>query len=178
MVQDRISWHAEFECGKFRDPDGVVAAASKAGANAQELAAMFPERHIATERWEKNVALHEGLDQVIDLITGIASPTKWDASNARVEVGTSNTAPADTQTGLLGTKAYAVMDGTYPQKSSQIAKWKGTFASGTAEFAWEEYSVCNSGDDSTGINLNRCTASKGTKSSGETWTLEIDITFG
>jgi hypothetical protein len=67
------------------------------------------------------------------------------------------------------------MDGGYPQRSGQVASWKGTFGDGVAEFAWEEFTVDNgaAGD----VNLNRYVTSKGTKGSGETWVLTVQITF-
>lgn len=174
----KTGWDTRFVLWKFRDCDGQVEAASKAGLPMEDIVRQFEDRHLCTEEWHQNVALNEGLGAIIDLITGISSPTKWDNSNARVEVGNGTASATPSQTGLQGaSKAYATMDTGYPQKDGQTAKWRGTFGSGSAEFAWEEYSVCNSGDDSTGINLNRKVESKGTKGSGETWTLEIQVTL-
>jgi hypothetical protein len=68
------------------------------------------------------------------------------------------------------------MDTNYPARTGQTAEWRATFGSGDANYAWEEYTVVNASSDS-GKNLNRKTASKGTKSSGETWTLSLQITF-
>jgi hypothetical protein len=68
------------------------------------------------------------------------------------------------------------MDATYPQRTNQMCDWLATFGSADANYAWEEYTVVNAADD-TGKNLNRKIASKGTKTSGETWTLSLQITF-
>jgi hypothetical protein len=68
------------------------------------------------------------------------------------------------------------MDATYPQRSNQTAEWRATFGSSDANYAWEEYTVVNAASD-TGKNLNRKCSSKGTKASGETWTLSLQITF-
>jgi hypothetical protein len=68
------------------------------------------------------------------------------------------------------------MDATYPQRSNQTAEWRATFGSSDANYAWEEYTVVNAASD-TGKNLNRKTASKGTKASGESWVLSLQITF-
>jgi hypothetical protein len=73
-------------------------------------------------------------------------------------------------------KTFKAMDATYPQRSGQTAEWRATFGSSEANYAWEEYTVVNASDDS-GVNLNRKIASKGTKSSGETWVLSLQITF-
>jgi hypothetical protein len=93
-------------------------------------------------------------------------------------VGDSNAAESATQTGLQAAtnKTYKAMDATYPQRSNQTAEWRATFGSAEANYAWEEYTVVNAASD-TGKNLNRKISSKGTKASGETWTLSLQITF-
>lgn len=127
--------------------------------------------------WEGNLGLLEGRAELIDIICGLGTPTKWDNTNAYIGVGNSNQAPAEGDTGLIGaSKLYKAMMATYPQRSNQTAEWKSEFIDGEAEFAWEEYTVCNTSTDA-GVNLNRTTASKGTKSSGEVWTLSLKITF-
>ena len=122
--------------------------------------------------------LNEGLQELIDVICGLGSPTIWDNSNARLGVGDSNVAADPSQTGLqaASNKTYKAMDATYPQRSDQTAEWRATFGSADANYAWEEYTVVNAASD-TGKNLNRKVSSKGTKSSGETWTLSLQITF-
>ena len=172
---DKITWGTTWQIDKWRDPSGEVAEHSRNGLTAEKIMTLHPELFMETMRFEGNVALNEGLQQLIDVICGISSPTLWDNSNARVGVGTSSTAADPTDTGLLGTTAFATMDGGYPQRSAQTASWKGTFGDGQAEFAWEEFTVDNGavGD----INLNRYVTSKGTKGSGETWVLTVEIAF-
>jgi hypothetical protein len=108
----------------------------------------------------------------------LGTPTKWDSTNARLGVGDSNTAAAATQTGLQAetNKTYKAMDANYLQRSNQTVEWRATFGSSDANYAWEEFTVVNAADDSE-KNLNRKVASKGTKASGETWTLSLQITF-
>ena len=122
--------------------------------------------------------MNEGLQELIDVICGLGTPTKWDNANARLGVGDSNAAESATQTGLQAAtnKTYKAMDATYPQRSNQTAEWRATFGSSEANYAWEEYTVVNASSD-TGKNLNRKISSKGTKASGETWTLSLQITF-
>jgi hypothetical protein len=133
---------------------------------------------ICTEKFDANLALNEGLQELIDLICGLGTPTKWDSGNARLGVGDSNTAAADSQTGLQAetNKTYKAMDASYPQRSSQTVEWRATFGSSEANYAWEEYTVVNAATDA-GKNLNRKVACKGTKVSGETWMLSLQITF-
>jgi len=47
-----------------------------------------------------NLGLNEGINELLKLITGVGSPTAWNAANARIGVGDSDVAEAATQTGL------------------------------------------------------------------------------
>lgn len=175
-MMDKIGWKTRWQLDKWRDPNGKIERLSKQGLSVEDILKTNSEEFIGTERFSGNVALNEGLQQVIDIVCGISSPTLWDNSNARVGVGNSSTGANPTDSGLLGgSTAFASMDGGYPQRSGQVASWKGTFGDGQAEFAWEEFTVDNGavGD----VNLNRYVTSKGTKGSGETWVLTVEITF-
>jgi len=165
-----------WQLDRWKDSNGEVEKLSRSGLTVDEIRKRHPESFVGTTRFNGNVALNEGLQQLIDVIGGISSPTLWDNSNARVGVGNSSTAADPTDTGLIGgSTAFAAMDGGYPQRSAQTASWKGTFGDGTAEFAWEEFTVDNGAVG--GISLNRYVTSKGTKGSGETWVLTVEITF-
>ena len=125
MPKDGIRMTANWKLTKFKDPDGKIGEMLKAGASLDEIIAKFPDNFISSEAWKHNLALNEGLQELIDIICGIGTPTKWDSTNAYLGVGDSNTAASATQTGLLGSnKTYKAMDGTYPQKSSQTAIWR------------------------------------------------------
>jgi len=173
---DRISWKAEWTIYKWKDLDNRIAAFLQQGRSIEDTTRFFGTQAVI-EAMHDNVALNEGLGELIDIICGLGTPTKWDNSNARLGVGNSNTAAQATDTGLLGaSKTFKAMDATYPQKSNQTAEWRSTFGSAEGNYAWEEYTVVNAADDA-GKNLNRKVESKGTKSSGETWTLSLKITF-
>jgi hypothetical protein len=90
-------------------------------------------------------------------------------------VGNDVTAADPAQTDLIGTKAYASMDATYPSRSGQTLSWRGTFGDGDAEYDWEEFVVDNG--SVSGKTLNRKVTSKGAKGAGESWTLAVEITF-
>jgi hypothetical protein len=177
-INDKIGWKAEWQIHKFKDSKNEIAKLLQAGAKISDVLAMFPNAFMGKELIEGNLGLNEGLGELIDIICTLGTPTKWDNTNARLGVGDSNTAPAATQTGLQAAtnKTWKAMDATYPQRSAQTAEWRSTFGTADANYAWEEYTVVNAADD-TGKNLNRCIASKGTKASGETWTLSLKITF-
>jgi len=175
---DKVSWKAQWRIDKFRDPKERIAKALQAGLPMAEALRLHGDAYIGAEEFEANIALNEGLQELIDIICGLGTPTKWDNSNARLGVGDSNTAENATQTGLQAAtnKTWKTMDATYPQRSNQTAEWRATFGSSDANYAWEEYTVVNAASD-TGKNLNRKCSSKGTKASGETWTLSLQITF-
>lgn len=176
MINETIGWKTKWRLDKWSDPDQKIERLSKRGISTDGISLLYPSRLLDTQRFSGNVALNEGLQQIIDIIGGISSPTLWNNANARVGVGNSNTAANATQTGLLGgSTAFVAMDGGYPQRSGQVASWRGTFGSGIAEFAWEEFTVDNGAVGN--INLNRYVTSKGTKGSGETWVLTVQITF-
>jgi len=155
-ILESLGWTAEWTIEKF-----------KKGA----------KKPYAVENFKGNLGLTEGRAELIDIICGLGTPTKWDNTNAYIGVGNSSTAEQESDTGLLGaSKLYKAMLATYPQRSAQTAEWKSEFIDTEAEFAWEEFTVSNTNSDS-GVNLNRKTASKGTKGSGEVWTVSLKITF-
>lgn len=178
-VHEKIRMKSAWKIDKFKElPGDVIAKALQAGASIEDIRKKYPEAFIATEVVQDNVGLNEGLQELIDLICGLSSPTKWDNGNARLGVGDGVTAADPSQTGLQGTnKTFKAMDTSYPQRSAQTAEWRSTYGSGDANYTWNEYTVVNAADD-TGKNLNRKVENKGTKSSGETWTLSLKITFG
>lgn len=171
---DRVSWKAKWRIDKFHDSDNRIAEALQEGGTIED----FVQQRFAVEHVDGNIALNEGLQELIDITIGAGTPTKWDNANARLGVGDSNAAESASQTGLqaASNKTFKAMDATYPQRSNQTAEWRATFGSSDANYAWEEYTVVNAASD-TGKNLNRKTASKGTKASGESWVLSLQITF-
>jgi hypothetical protein len=176
-VKERIGFKTEWRIDKFKDPHNSIAEAFSKGISFEEAAALAGENFLGSEVFKGNLGLNEGLGELIDIICGLGTPTKWDSGNAFLGVGDSNTAADPTQTGLLGTnKTYKGMDTSYPQRSTQTAEWRATFGSGDGNHGWKEFTVSNSNSDS-GKNLNRKVDDKGTKSSGETWVLSLKITF-
>lgn len=123
-----------------------------------------------------NLMLNEGIDEIFDLTTETNAVDYYTNALARVGVGNSTTAVMASDTGLIGgSTAFEGMEGGFPNlATAQRVDFKGSFASGIAEFAWEEFTVDNG--SSPNANLQRLVTPKGTKSSGETWTAEIQIT--
>jgi hypothetical protein len=176
-INEKISWKAQWRISKFRDPDNMIAAMLQQGAKIEDVARQFPESFLGEERFEGNIALNEGLQALINMLAGLATVTAWNNANARLGVGDSNAAEDASQTGLQGTnKTFKAMDTGYPTRTPQTCEWRATFGASDANYHWYEFTVVNATDD-TGQNLNRKVADKGTKASGETWTLSLQITF-
>jgi hypothetical protein len=175
-INEGLHFKTEWEIIKFKDPNNEIARLMQAGLPKHIALRRFKDRLIGIETIQENLGLNEGIQALLELITGISTPTKWDNANARLGVGNSTTAAQATDTGLLGaSKTFKGMDAGYPQRSNQTLEWRATFGSAEGNHAWEEYTVVNAADD-TGQNLNRKVESKGTKASGESWVLSLKIT--
>lgn len=183
-MNEGVRLKTKWKIDKFKDPDGTIANELRKGKDIQEIIEKYPERFVGSEKVEGNVALREGLYLLTGIISGIdTTSAKWDSSNAYIGVGDSSTAENASQTGLLGTnKAYAPMDAGYPRRATsandaeQFVEWRATFGADEANFSWQEFTVVNASSDA-GVNLNRKVENKGTKVSGETWTITLRVTF-
>lgn len=133
--------------------------------------------YVGKEVVEGNLLLNEGINSIWTLVAG-GSETAFNNANARLGVGDSTTAEAASQTDLQAStnKLYKAMDASYPTYgTSQKITFRSTFGSSEANYAWQEFSVDNG---STPLkNLNRKVSAQGTKTSGQTWQLTLDITL-
>lgn len=134
-----------------------------------------------------NLLTTAGLNRITSLIIAGGGQAATNTS-ARLGVGNSTTAAAVGQTDLqaaagAGNRQFKVMDATYPQQSNGVLTFKSTFATGDANFAWEEWCVdigTPTVADGTTVNalmLNRKVQSLGTKTSAGTWALTATITL-
>lgn len=122
-----------------------------------------------------NLLLNEGIQEMWDLVIGVAATSAYNNSNAQLGVGSNTSAAAATQTDLQdGSAAWVAMNATYPIRTNQTMDFKSDFGSGTANFAWQEWGVRNG--STRNKNMNRKVESLGTKSGG-TWTLTASITI-
>ena len=126
---------------------------------------------------EGNLLLNEGITELIDLLIGAAA-TAFSNANAYIGVGDSSTAENATQTSLQAAtnKLWKAMESGYPTNATQKVTFRAVFGSAEANYAWNEFTVTNASDD-TGDNLNRKVSAQGTKTSGQTWTVDLEITF-
>lgn len=126
--------------------------------------------------FEGNVLLNEGITALLNLLTG-ETETAYSNANAYLGVGESTTAAAASQTGLQGSsKTYKAMESGYPSISGQTVTFRSVFGADDANNAWQEFTVVNASSDA-GDNLNRKVDDQGTKASGQSWTLDLEITF-
>ena len=104
------------------------------------------------------------------------SVTEFDNSNAHLGVGDSTTAFAKSQTDLqaASNKLRKAMNATYPTRATNVVTFQATFGTAEANFAWQEWGVFNA--SSAGDMLSRKVESLGTKTSAQSWQLEVDIT--
>ncbi len=124
-----------------------------------------------------NLLLNEGIAVLQSLLIGTGG-TAFSNANAYLGVGDSDTAASAAQTGLQAetNKLYKAMEAFYPNIASQTTTWRAIFGSDDANFAWKEFTVANGNSDSA-VNLNRKVSAQGTKTSGQTWTLDLAITW-
>lgn len=115
-----------------------------------------------------------GINYVSQAVTGLGTP--FNANNARIGVGNGSGAFTVSQTDLQGGSRFRkVMDDGYPQVAPPVITFKSTFEPTEANFAWNEWGIFNAATG--GVMLNRVVESNGTKMSGQTWIMEVAITF-
>lgn len=127
--------------------------------------------------FEGNVLLNEGIAEM-QLLMFTTGGTKWDNTNAYLGVGDSSAAESSSQTGLQAAtnKLWKAMEATYPTIASQVTTWRSIFGSADANYAWNEFTIVNASTD-TGDNLNRKVSAQSTKVTGQTWTIDVAITW-
>lgn len=106
-----------------------------------------------------------------------AAVTAFNNANAYIGVGDSSTAHSVSQTDLVAAtnKMRKAMDATYPSGGSNVITFRSTFATGDANWAWQEWGVFNA--SSSGTMLNRKVESLGTKTNTQTWQFTVTLTF-
>lgn len=185
-LSDRASHKTRWVIFKFADEDGLIEKLLKKGLSQETLANIFPHRLLGISRFEGhpnakgNLCLNTGIQGFEKLIAGLSSPPNaWDNAHAYLGVGDSTTAAVATQTDLQAATNYAYvgMVGGYPSQASQTLSWQASFGSGVANYAWNEFVVTNASTKGSGVCLNRLVSAQGTKTSGQTWVLTLQITW-
>lgn len=159
-VKEHLKWWAKWTIRRFRSDADLKA-----------------NKPCSVSEFEGNVALNEGLQELIDIAIGAGGTTLYDNTNTRLGVGNDGVTAEDaTQTGLQGaTTAFKGMDATYPQRTNQDMIFRSTFGGTEGNQDWKEFTVDNG--NTRNKNLNRKISDQGTKTSGQSWELTLTITF-
>lgn len=130
-----------------------------------------------TYKKKGNIWVNTGRNEIMKLATGTGSPQAYNNATADLGVGSTATAPADTQTALLGTSLYKAMNATYPTTpASEQFDAQATFGDAEAQFDWREEAFRNG--SSAGVLWNRANTDLGDKTSvTESWILTASITW-
>lgn len=67
------------------------------------------------------------------------------------------------------------MEAGYPQRATNVLTFRSLFASGEANFAWNEWGIFNAA--SAGTMMARKVESLGTKTSAQSWQMTATITI-
>jgi hypothetical protein len=128
-----------------------------------------------------NLLVNAGIQRLEDLLIG-AGGTAFNAANSRIGVGNSATAAAATQTDLQAAAGAAnrqfKLVSSGPTRATNTITWVATFASGEAQFIWNEWAIDNGTADSTTVvapMLNRKVANPGTKGAA-VWVFTVTLT--
>ena len=123
-----------------------------------------------------NLFLTVGINELWKLFSG-QSANVFNNANAQIGIGDSSTAASAAQTDLQAAtnKTYKAMDATYPTvPASGSMQYRSTFASGDANYAWNEFVLKHSG---SAICLDRGVSVMGTKASGTSWAATLTLTL-
>lgn len=144
------------------------------------------------EAWAHgNQLVTVGLNRIGNLIIGTGAA--FTNTQAIIGVGSSSTAYSAGQTALIGdgsttTAYYQGADASNPTQSNGVITCNATYATGNANFAWNEWAFAvGTGTITPGgtlasvattpVMLNRKVQSLGTKGAGSTWTLQATVTL-
>lgn len=124
---------------------------------------------------EDNILVNAGINEMWKLIAG-GTATAFNNANSYLGVGDSNTAAVASQTDLqaVTNKLRKSMNATFPTSgTSQKITFQSDFGPSEANFAWKEFAVFNA--SAAGVMMNRKVSDEGTKVSGQTWRLSLEI---
>lgn len=158
-MRDRVRYRTRWTVRKYVDDDAFARGAA-----------------FAEEVVDGNLMVNAGLQLMEDLLIG-AGGTVFSNANAYIGVGDSSTAEAAGQTDLQAAtnKLRKAMSASYPSRASQTVTWRSVFGTSDANYAWNEFAVFNA--STAGTMLNRKVSAQGTKTSGQTWTVDLAITW-
>ena len=125
---------------------------------------------------DHNCLLNAGITALWNLVAGLGG-TAFSNAAAYIGMGDSSTAATAAQTNLQAAtnKFYQAMNTGYPSVSNQTITYEAIITGANANYAWNEFIVANSSGGTTA--LNRVVSAQGTKTAGQTWTVNVAITL-
>ncbi len=173
-MREPLLWQPRWKIQRFRSLEEFLEFARLEALGDLEAAARLS---FDTSDVPGNLLVNAGIALLEDLLIG-AGGTVYSNANAYLGVGDSSTAEGASQTALqaASNKTYVGMSASYPQRASQTVTWRAAFGSGSANYAWQEFAIFNASAGG-GTMLNRKVSSQGTKSSGQTWTLDLAVSI-
>lgn len=136
------------------------------------------------EDYPGNLLVNAGINRMEALLLNAGATQAYDATHTAIGVGDTATAAAATDVDLNAAVAAAnryiqVADATYPSAAAQVVTIQSTFATGNANFVWNEWGVGqNTTSGAVAITapmLNHKVTNLGTKTSAAAWALKITI---
>lgn len=115
-----------------------------------------------------------GRDHIATTLIGEAV-TSFASGNAHIGVGNGTVTFVASHTDLQGASKFRqAMETSYPTRATNVLTFRSLYATGNANFAWDEWGVFNAA--ATGTMLNRKVEVLGTKTSAQSWQLTVDLT--
>lgn len=157
-LQEKIKWNPVFKIRKF---------ASKSDYEAGKLL----EEVII----EGNKLTNAGINNIWTLVAGTGGEQFGTDANLIVGTGTGDETAEDTESTFTNGVKKAMADGYPTYGTSQKVTYKSVYDGDSANQAWNEFGVLSKA--SGGILLNRKKSTQGTKTSGQVWELQLEITL-
>lgn len=193
VIEDR-TWHLTAKVEKY-DPDDVDVFVEKRR-TAPGLRGFCRKRARVTNHrlhdgarpfevvvTEHNLLLNAGITRLLNLLSAQGGTQAYDGTHSRIGVGDDATAAAASQTDLIAaagsTHRQFKLVSSGPTVSAQTTTWVATFASGEAQFHWQEFGLDVGTADGTTVTapmLNRKVADNGTKAAA-VWVFTMTLTI-
>lgn len=131
-------------------------------------------------RVHDNLLVSGGINLLLLHLIGDTNITAYGSGTANLRVGDNSTAATSGDADLMASSNVDSnpMDSGYPTVLANKVSWRSTYGSSEANFTWNEVGVVNdAGTPNLGTIrlLNRKVQNFGTKASGSTWTLTLEI---
>ena len=181
-------WHCMWLCEKWSEDacDWIrkqLGLPANAPISSALLRTLIPHPDIGMEVVDGNVLTNAGIQRMEDnLISVPASTAVLDNTHSRIGVSDTTGTATAADTALFGgtNRQWKLQNATFPSRSSQTVTWQADFASGEANWHWQDSAIDNGTASGTGAAtapmLNHKAEDLGTKATG-TWTLSGAVTI-